>query len=57
MKPTWPETLRLVSSSERPPLPPRPGIKRKADVCPRCASIHFTAEQDAICRQNAREQR
>lgn len=56
-KPTWPPPpLHLVHSSERPPLPPRPGVKRKADVCPKCRGIHFTLEQDTLCRQQAREQ-
>lgn len=32
------------------PLPPRPGIKRLADVCPHCHVIHGNAESLQACR-------
>lgn len=46
---------------ESPPvshgLPPRPGIKRKADVCPRCHCLHLNAGEVARCREVQYEQK
>lgn len=40
------------------PLPPAPGVRTKADMCPRCQSVHLSQLDTVRCRaQNAdREQ-
>lgn len=46
--------LTLIFSNPDPtPMPPRPGIKRLADACPRCGCLHLNQAETDACRHQA----